>query len=130
MESCARVERSASPLAAVCLAFASSSSASRARSAALFSFASSLSSSLRERERSRLDFLLLDLGGGDLDRDNERDEVLAVEGERLEGRLRLSAAPAAPASGEGDLESAERLSGERSLDGMLGDNVGADAGYR
>lgn len=62
------------------------------------------SSLLTDGERPLLDFLLLDLGGGDLELDNEREEVLGIEAERVDDLLRLSAA--APSSGDGDLEEA------------------------
>lgn len=117
-ESCASVDRNASPLAAVSLALASCSRASRAREA--LTLALEPSSLLEDAERSLLDLLLLDLGGGDLDRDEERDEVLGIEAERVAGRFRLRAAST---SGDGDLEGSlmmlERLSVERSRDGIM-----------
>lgn len=122
VESCANVDRNASPFAAVCCAFASSSSACLFLRAAL-SFLASSSSLLSENARPRLDLLRLDLGGGDLDLDNEREELLEIEcdRDRLVVRLRLSAALA---SGEGDLDTSllalEPLMGERSRDGIPG----------
>lgn len=57
----------------------------------MLAFSSSL---LNDGERPLLNFLLLDLDIGDLDREREREEVLAtVEGERLVDRFRFRAAP-------------------------------------
>jgi len=64
-------------------------------------FLSLSSALLSDSERSLLDLLLLDLGGGDRDRDSERVDVLAMEGERLDDLLRFKSTPA---SGDGDLE--------------------------
>lgn len=79
------------------------------------------SSLLTDSERSLLDLRLLDLGGGDLERDGERDEVLGTETERVGDLFRLRAAT--PASGEGDLEekllASEMLLVERSREGMF-----------
>ncbi len=83
---------------------------------------SASSSLLNEGERPLDDFLLRDLGGGDRDLDTERDDpVLAADGERLMGLLRLSAAAS---SGEADLVllllllALERPSSERSREGI------------
>lgn len=110
-------------MAATSFAFASSSNASRARAAFLLLTLSS--PLLNEGERSLLDFLLLDLGGGDLDREREGEEELAtVDSERLVHLFRFRAAPG---SGEGDLDGSlslpERLSGERFRDGILSDDA-------
>lgn len=99
-DSCARVERRASPLAAISSVFAFCSKASRAR--VVFFLSSVLSSLFDDCERSLLDLLLLlDLGGGDLDLEGERDEVLREETDRVGDLLRLCAVT--PASGGEDL---------------------------
>lgn len=83
-------------------------------------FAVLSSSLLSGGVRSLLDLLLLDLGGGDLNFVSEREDVLDIEGEGVLDLLRLRAALP---SGDGDLEdllyALERLSRERSRDGMV-----------